>query len=61
MRKKKPETREWLRKYMSTGPRLARDVIADAKRFGISYKTLNRVKVELLLESVQKKDGWYWQ
>jgi hypothetical protein len=56
---------EWLRQFLSDGPRRAAEVVEAALAAGIAERTLNRVKATVGIKSEQKKrDGvteWWWR
>ena len=60
------EAEKWLRAALAHGPRPAKDLIAAARKDGITEATLKRAKDALRIEGVEsKKRGmkgkWVWQ
>src|SRR5262249_5814470 len=64
VRSSRRQCEEWLREYMTEGPRRARDVEAAAKASGFSKDTLRRTR-EKVCDSVHtgqpgRDQGWEW-
>lgn len=65
--RKVDDAKVWLAGFLSGGPRLASDVLAEADHRGISERTLNRAKARCNAESRQlplNGDGpsaWHWR
>lgn len=49
-----------LLEMLSTGERLATEIIEECARQGIAERTINKAKSKLGVKSVKKKEGWYW-
>jgi putative DNA primase/helicase len=60
-RDKRVEGLEWVKQFLSEGPKPANEVEARCEAEGFSYRTLQRVKGEASVQSVKKDDVWYWQ
>jgi hypothetical protein len=54
------EAIDWLTLALGGGPRSASEVRSDARRAGISDRTLDRAKVELGVISEKTGSGWSW-
>lgn len=55
---------KWLKGVLASGPITAKSVEAEAKKFGISTRTLNRLKpglAESFMRVVDGKPVWYWK
>lgn len=57
------EAKEWLAEELATGPKPAKTVEREAKREGISERTLRRAKKEIgvITEKVGLDEGWWWR
>jgi len=56
------EAVEWLREMLADGPRVAREIIAEAKEAGISKRTLDRAKRPAGVVSEKLQNGqWVWK
>lgn len=49
-----------IKEKMSSGCCAANELISYCEQQGISKRTLNMAKSKLQIDSVKKKDGWYW-
>jgi len=54
------EAEDWLRQALQGGRVASAKLAAEAKREGISERTLNRVKKRLGVESARDGGTWYW-
>lgn len=61
-REARTEAKAFLRQDLSGGPKLRQDVVAAARRLGISERTLLRAKSELGIKSAKEgfRSGWLW-
>jgi len=50
----------WLRRCLEDGPKLARNIFADAESQDFNEKLVKRAKARLRIDSSKKIDGWYW-
>ncbi len=57
---KKNKATDMLTDLLSSGERLATDIMAECRKVGICERTLNKAKAMLGVKSLKKKDGWYW-
>ena len=58
------EGSEWLRGFLSDGPKLSTEVEAQSEAAGFKYRTLERCKDDIGVESVKGVKGdeqWYWK
>jgi hypothetical protein len=56
-----PEIERWLLNLLSAGSRQTNEIYQAGKLRGYSERTLDRVKANLKLKSVQKNRAWFWQ
>lgn len=52
---------EWLKRYLSEGPRPSTEVEAQCGAAGIKYRTLQRAKDDIGVKSVKRGEQWYWE
>ncbi len=57
---KKNRATDLLYGLLSSGERLATEVMAECRKAGICERTLNKAKAVVGVKSLKKKDGWYW-
>lgn len=62
-RTERDDAAEWLRDYLSDGPRLARDVLAEAKAAGLAKRTIERAKLVVGVRARKEtfSGGWVWE
>lgn len=58
--KKIAQAQEWLRQFLSQGPKPASEVYAEAAKVKISEPTLKRAKVGMV-DTINSGQGWWWQ
>jgi putative DNA primase/helicase len=61
-RSEREEAKDWLREYLSNGPRRQPDVRRDSIDAGLSWATVRRARIELGLELTKTgfNGGWEW-
>ena len=47
-------------KLLIKGAKPSNVVIEECRKLGISERTVNKVKADLGIRSIKRKDGWYW-
>ena len=52
---------QWLKMFLSNGPKPAADVKAQGEAAGFEYRTLERCKDEIGVESFREDDQWKWK
>ena len=62
-RTERDDATDWLRDYLSAGPKPASSVISDAKAAGFSKRTIDRAKPEAVVRTRKAKfgGGWVWE
>lgn len=62
-RTERDDAAEWLREYLTDGPRPARESLADSKAAGFSERTINRAKVVAGVRTRKETfgGGWVWE
>jgi hypothetical protein len=60
-RPKQEETAQWLRNYLAHGSRSRQEIKDAAYQLGISSRTLDRVKLDLGIESVRRGTDYHWR
>lgn len=62
-RTERDEAADWLRDYLSHGPKLARDVLTESKEAGFSKRTIDRAKPAAGVRTRKEAfgGGWVWE
>jgi hypothetical protein len=60
-RPRQEEAAQWLRNYLAHGSRSRQEIKDAAYQLGISSRTLDRVKLDLGIESVRRGTDYHWR
>jgi hypothetical protein len=60
-RPRQEEAAQWLRSYLANGSRSRQEIKDAAYQLGISSRTLDRVKLDLGIESVRRGTDYHWR
>jgi len=52
---------DWLKQFLSHGPKTATEIETQCEAAGFTYRTLERCKDEIGVQSVKRGDQWYWE